>query len=277
MEIYYENTKGEKLNLVKWPYRIYKGDLLDYVWSYQYTSRRYGGRIHEFTKPVKEHKITLSVAAESRKTYHEVLEHFYRTAEVDVFRGTPGRLYVNGSYLNCYILESSKTDWEGDCDSLDNEIKIVAETPFWIEEESFYFPIQSQEAVPYTYLDYPYGYPYDYMPSQDNFALISSHFMDSEFILQFYGPCEHPLVQIGDYVYGVNTYVPEGYRAEIDSANKTVRLINGTGEWENVFHLRTLQNNVFQKIIPGKNTVQRYGAFEMVVILRNERSEPAWT
>ncbi len=276
MEIYYENTKGERLNLTEWPYRIYSGDLLDYEWGYDYTARQFGGKIYRFSKPVKEFPVELSVRADTKEAYYAALEQFYRAVEIDVVRGTPGKLYINGSYLSCYILSSAKTEWEGDTDSLDNEITVVAEYPFWIDEESKFFPAISPEALAYAYLDYPYGYPFDYMPSQGSFSLVNRHFSDSEFIITFYGSCRNPSVRIGDYVYGVNTYIPAGYRAEINSADKTVRLI-GEQAFTNVFHLRTTANSVFQKIGQGQQSVQKNGAFEMAITLRNERSEPAWT
>ena len=277
MEIYYKNTKGERLNLTEWPYRVYAGDFLDYSWEYNYTSRQFGGKIYGFTRPVREHQLTLSVKAESKAAYYGALEAFYRTVEIDVLKGIPGRLYVNGSHLNCYIIESQKTEWEGDCDSLDNEIKVVAEHPFWIEETGNFYPAVSAELVEYEYLNYPYGYAYDYMPSRGNYVVVNSHFADSEFVLQFYGPCSYPSVKIGNFVYGVNTNILAGYRAEINSADKTVRLVSDGGQDENIFHLRTTENSVFTKIEQGMLSVQKNGAFDMAVILRNERSEPRWT
>ena len=276
MQIYYENFKGDRLNLVEWPYRIYKGDILDYSWNYSYTSRQYGGKIYQLGKSIKEHKVTLSVRAKTKEEYYDALEAFYRVVDTDVLMNRPGRFYVNDSYLQCYILASTKTEWEADVDSLDNEIKIVAEHPFWIQEKVNIFPVAAKEIIEYEYLEYPYDYSFDYMPSRSNFFLLNDHFVNTKFLMQFHGPCRNPMVRVGENVYGINVDIPDGFIGEIDSVNKEVRLIDGKGAKTNIFHLRTTENNVFADIPIGKQSVQKAGAFDLTIVLKNERSEPSW-
>ena len=155
MDIYYLNAKGEKLNLVEWPYRIQTGDFLNYKRSYTFFNASYGGMIQGFNSEVSERNVVLTVSARTMDEYYNALNRFYDVVDSDVVNLTPGRLYVNGQYMRCYIFGSEKTEWEYGCNFLDNTISIVSGSPQWITEfTKSFFPLSKN--TDYPYLDYPY-------------------------------------------------------------------------------------------------------------------------
>lgn len=137
MEIYYINSIGQKLNLVSGPYRAQTGDILDYAWERSVNNY---GKITGFGKSVQEKSLTLTIFAGTKAEYDAAIDRFHEIAEYDVVTGSPGRLYVNDSYLTCYITASVKAEWEDMSGSLDNTITIATDYPWWIKEEVLTFP-----------------------------------------------------------------------------------------------------------------------------------------
>lgn len=93
MIVYYENMNGEKLNLLKAPFRTTKTDWFDADWSE--SSDGY------------EKTVTIDVFGK-RKEFQANMEQLYRIIAVDAESDSYGRLYVNGAYLRCRILKSAK-------------------------------------------------------------------------------------------------------------------------------------------------------------------------
>ena len=98
MIVYYENMNGEKLNLLKAPFRTTKTDWFDADWSE--SSDGY------------EKTVTIDVFGK-REEFQANMEHLYRIIAVDAENDTYGKLYVNGAYLRCKVLKSAKEGWKG--------------------------------------------------------------------------------------------------------------------------------------------------------------------
>lgn len=84
MIVYYENMNGEKLNLLKAPFRTTKTDWFDADWSE--SSDGY------------EKTVTIDVFGK-REEFQANMEQLYRIIAVDAENDTYGKLYVNGAYL----------------------------------------------------------------------------------------------------------------------------------------------------------------------------------
>lgn len=273
MDIYYMSAKGEKLNLIEWPYRIQTGDILNYKKSYTYSSMSHGGEILGFNSEIIEKNIVLTVSARTMEEYYTALNRFYNIVDSDVVSLTPGKLYVNGQYLRCYIFGSEKTEWEYGCNFLDNTIFIVSGKPAWITETKKSF-IPGGDGS--TGLDYPHDYPYDYAPNVSSGSILNDNYAPADFRLTIYGPAIDPMVTIGDNIYQVYTELKAGEYLVIDSQERLVEQYDVTGGMERKFNSRNKKYEIYASIPPGAHPVLWSGGFGFDLIIYMKRSEPKW-
>ena len=93
MDIYYVNSKGIRLDLLKPPYMLQTGDIFDYEWGYESVdTSALAGRITDFTRGIKEKSLTLSILNYSREAYYKAINAFHETVEYDVLNKVPGKL-----------------------------------------------------------------------------------------------------------------------------------------------------------------------------------------
>lgn len=275
MDIYYISAKGDKLNLVEWPYRIQTGDILNYKKSYTYSSMSRGGEILGFNSEITENNIVLTVSARTMEEYYTALNRFYDVVNSDVENLTQGKLYVNDQYLRCYIFGSKKTEWEYGCNFLDNTIFIVSEKPSWIREQKITY--ERKQASDTGYLDYPYDYTYDYSPNDMAVYLENTEVMPADFKLVIQGPCENPEVIIGQNKCQVMTTLSSYEYIVLNSMDRTVYKVSSTGTVTNVFESRNRSYENFAKIPQGKHIISINGTFKMEITMYMKRSEPRWT
>lgn len=278
MEIYYLSAKNEKLDLVSWPYRVQTGDILDYAWEYQSSAKRYGGKITSFNRVIQEKTLTLTISAQSKTLYYEALNLFFETAEADILNESPGKLFVNNYYTSCYIFSSVKTEWEYGIESLDNEIKLVTEYPFWCQDVTTIFYKKEELETDTEYLDYPKTYPYDYKRSDSTIGvLMNNHYAESGYQMYIQGPCIDPSITISGHLYEVKTNIADSEYMLIDSRTKTVKKYDKYGNEYDAFNSRNKDSELFQRVPAGSNLVQWSGDFGFEITLFYERSEPKWT
>lgn len=309
-DIYYENSRGEKLDLLRYPYRIQTGDLFNYEWEYTTKSTvRNTGRFEKFFRGTSAKEVVLGVMGNTIEEYHKNIDAFYEAVDSDVLGMTPGKLWFGSYYLLCYILKSEKEEWESDIGVMDNTITVVSDYPFWCRDRAYHFyasaeeimdagreeeidsTLDNMEIIP----DYPYDfgfdfitryrpakrkvlydYKYDYYRNHTVGKLDNDHFAGSDFRMIVYGPCTHPEIRIGGNVYCVSTTLYDSEYMVIDSRGRTVTRYARNGVQENLFNARDKENNVFEKIPPGKSAVKWNAQYPFDVILFQERSEPAW-
>lgn len=275
MEIYYLNARGEKLNLVEWPYRIQTGDLLNYKKEYYFSESSHGANILGFNTKISEKSITLTVSATDKKEYYAALNRFFDVVDSDTLSLTPGRLYFNGQYMRCYIFGSEKTEWEYGCNFLDNVISIVSGKPLWITEKALHF-LPGGQSIQYV-RSYPYDYPTDYSPVVLKDSIVNDNYSATDFRMTIYGPVVNPSVSIGENVYHVLTDIQAGEYLIIDTREKVVEQYDGTGGMVQKYNGRDKTHEIYAKIQPGVNTVLWDGAFGFDITTFAERSEPKWT
>lgn len=279
MEIYYLNAKGEKLNLTECPYRIQTGNILNYKKPYIFSQTSYGGEILGFNPELVEKNITLTVSAKSMAEYYAALNHFYDVVDYDVVNLIPGKLYVNGQYMRCFIFGSEKTEWEYGCNWLDNAIAIVSGTAVWITESTKSFTTAgSQAGAGYEFLDYPYDYDYDYAPDFYPPEIINiDHYADCKFLLKIYGPAIDPSVTINGIERKVYVTLEEGQYLLIDVRDKTVKriLIDGTA-LDAFDNRKKAGKSIFIPMVPGLNEIVWNHSFGFDLTIFKERSEPEW-
>ena len=279
MDIYYVNSKGIRLDLLKPPYMLQTGDIFDYEWGYESVdTSALAGRITDFTRGIKEKSLTLSILNYSREAYYKAINAFHETVEYDVLNKVPGKLYVGGQYLQCYIIEAQKSDWENDIELLDADITIVAEYPFWITERKFEFKPSTGEQTG-EYLDFDFDVQFDLLGDEKGVGNIDfEHYSFCNFLITVYGPCTNPRITIGGNIYEVKTKLDTGEYLLIDSRAGTIYRVRVNGIKVNEFDSRnTEEGSVCKKIQPGYNLISWDGTFGFDLLLYVERSEPEWT
>lgn len=236
------------------------------------------GEDNRIQKSIQSKKLLIGVTNKNKASYYAALNYFYETVGRDVIDRIPGRLYVGGSYMQCYVIASRKTNWEDDVNVLDNEIELVSDNPVWITEKSFSFhPSSSAAKAPGS--SFPFDFPFDFAGKKKGAAwLQNDHYADSHFKMTIYGESVNPKVTIGGYTYAVRTTVEKNEYLVIDSREGTVVRVQQNGTKINEFDNRSrAEQGVFKKIPEGKLNVNWSGDFGFDVLLYQERSEPQWS
>lgn len=278
-DIYYLNSAGEKLDLCSWPYMIYGGDILEYDWSYESTSNygKAGGKIKSFTKGVEKKSLNITIAGQSELLYRKAVDALADAVEYDVTNLTPGKLYVNGSYIECYVKGIKPEEWVCSCDFMDVELILSVEYPFWLREEEIFF--EKTEQLSENSKKYAYKYPWRYPNGQTQGMVHQKGIKSCDFILTIKGPAINPSVRIGDNVYGVVGTIDEyeyivintrlGYvRKYLNHAKKSV--------YQNLYDSRTRDNDIYDKLPAGMLHIKWTGEFCFTLNLIEERSLPRW-
>lgn len=276
-DIWYINSRNQKLNLTQWPYQIADNDLLSFAWSYssQSNAGMNGGKILSFTRGITTKHLMITIAADTPQQYYDAINQLNDLTGLDIMNVTPGRLQWGNQYMTCYMYGSSaQTGWNMDALQMDKDFSVVSPYPFWITERTYEFPAGAGE-----YADggrYAIQYPRRYANSMTESYLVNESPYDTQFRMSIYGPVREPLVMINGCRYYVNIQLETDEYLEIDSRNGTIYKTRVDGEKENCFHLREMDNAVFTPISSGKNRINWSGKFRFDLTLFEERSEPRW-
>ena len=276
-DIYYMNSAGQKLDLCKVPYLLETGNFLDFEWDYTTSTNfnSYGGKIDEFTKSVKSKKLQMSVFAWTEDAYKTALDTMIDTFEYDVINKTPGRLYVNGNYLRCYITGGSFEEWEDTADYMEVELTLTSEYAMWIIEREWNFAVTGNLAKGSK--QYPKRYPYRYANGTTSGKVFQRSNSPANFKIVFHGPVSDPTAIIGGLTYGlVNVDLAESEYAVIDSFSATIKKYCADGAVQNIYNARTRENSVFEKLRAGSLDVHWTGEYLLSIVVYEERSMPRW-
>lgn len=275
MIIKYVNSKGTEINLNYGPYKMLVSDLLDYEWETVEASEQITG----FQKNISEKTINIDIIKNTEKSARILMNDLTNIFETDIVNFEQGKIYVDDYYLPCFIFSSEKSNWETDF-LISCEYGIVTDYPYWIKEETYSFEkgnaIDTDIETVSIFLDYPYGYLYDYTFDGAKKYLMNNHYTSCGFKMIIYGPCLNPSITIGGNKYEIITSILEGEYLEILSAfhKRTIKKVGINGEITNEFANRN--GNPFQLIPSGSNIVSWDGEFGFDITLYQERSEPKW-
>lgn len=275
MELYYENSKGEKVNLMaNGIYAQNPEKLIESEWKYNTISNINGvGRIKNFYREIQETSLTLSIMADTKEEYNKILEQLHRITEYDVRKNVPGRLWWNDFYksVNCYA--TSYDDFDELFECVEKEIKFVSTEPVWIREKFFSFREMKSTQIDG---DYCFDYDFDYIASTANIYFENTSIAESNFEMTVYGPCDNPEITINEHRYIIYISLLENEYAKIDSKTRKIIKTSRYGEVENIFHYRDRDNNIFEKIPDGENTASWSMERGFDLKIYDERGEPIW-
>ena len=253
--------------------RIKKAGFHDYEWKPEERELTIGTEITGFSRGSQEYELILDFIG-TKKERAEHANTFFEMTERDVLNKTPGKIYLNGYYIVCYVIGAESGGRDDRTRAVQKELKILAPQPFWIAETLYNF--QNYGVSSSSNKKYPYAYPYRYANGMNNAHIVNLHFFDANFRLTIYGPVTNPQVNIGGVPHLVNIILEEGERLEIDSKSETVTKIMINGESANAFHNRKKGQQIFSRIPPGRQEVSWTGKFAFDLIVYEERSELKW-
>lgn len=278
-EIYYMNSKGEKICLNRWPYRVKRINLQNWEWDYDAVNiGDVGGKIRRIFRNVTEFDITITVCTPSNNRQQRLkdVKNLYEGLEYDAAVNSTGRLYIGPEYMQCFFKRSQKTTNQEILNALDNAFSVVSPYPMWCRDEVFNF-YQFQGGISENGLNYPYNYPYNYAADLSKSYLENANYRADDFKMVVYGPVNRPRIIIGGNTYEVAADVASGEYMVINSREKEVYKVGSTGIVTGLFNSRSKVQSIFTKIPPGKNIVLYSGGFSFDITLFHERSEPDWT
>lgn len=288
MKFYYENHKGEIIDFSKPPYLFQKLNFFD--WEYSYDND--GIKTSRFYKKPREFKGELMVFSindlqnTSKETmWEQAINDLQKILAVDVINNKNGKLHTdNGDYLSCKIIASEKKEWNVLNNFVRNDLTILTDLPFWINEQKVIISPISEELIgegEEGIKTYPYTYPYRYPLLQTETLVDVEHYTDSDFKLIVYGPTTSVNIEINNHPYIVEYPLEKGEHMVIDSRKyvpKEERLyvVRTNGEKENIFNYRGVEHSVFQKIPYGQIKIDYPRTYGLELTIFKERSEPPW-
>lgn len=257
---YYKNSRGEILDLIKYPYLTAEADWFNSDWEENDSG----------------YQMTVQVDVYGNgDDFRENMEHLYSIIAVDAEEGTYGQLYVNDTFLRCRIQSSTKEGWQGYVYS-EVELTFVAPELSWVTELSRQF-FPKSEVSGSSGLDFPYDHPFDFVNEDLGVETWEiDHVRASEFQMIMYGPCTTPHVLINGHAYAVYTDLEAGENLVIDSRSSTIYKYLSNGTMENLFNERGLADSVFEPIPSGLLRINWSGEFGFDLTLFIERREARW-
>lgn len=246
-----------------------------YNWDPKTTAQQYGAKVDRFDKKVEKYKLVLDIGGgiEEKKA---ILNELHAAFDSDIFAMSPGKLVHGDYYILCYISKST-TSYTNPYTT--NEVEVYCPYPFWIKENTFEFLPQEDTADANTFLEYEYGFDYDYMSVESGQGQIRNPGAgDANFRVIVYGPAIDPVITIDSRVIGVYTTIAAGEYLIIDSRDNTVIRRMNNGEKVNLYNSRVKTGtSIFDKISSGIHSVIWAGTYGFDFTVFEERSEPAWS
>ena len=203
IEVRYVSSNGREYNLITDHIRPTSGTFHSYEWKANEAEIENGTEVYAWTKDPITYQITVTVRgsiSERKRILNELTSAF----EYDIANISPGRLYFDEYYIECFAKSGENTISDTAITRSDFKINLYCPYAFWIKEETKSFFKDESKNSEYEYLAYPYGYSYDYSkPGQGAENWYINHHRNSHFKMVVYGPCANPRIMIGDHIYEV--------------------------------------------------------------------------
>ena len=265
----FENHLGQKLIGLENGVYLNSNDLRDYSWNYDTLN----GRISRFYKSMKNRKIPLIVYCDSDEKAVDIKNRLFELSETDIEAKKPGKIYIGDYYLNGYITESKKSDYNLKKRLCRIELTFTSEDDKWYSMKKHTFVSGDDEAIS---IGGNTDYPYDYALPLKGRNIVCDTVNKSAFQLLIYGEAVNPSVIIGGHTYAINGSVGKGETLLIDSLTKTITLTTAYGTQINWFDKRNREQYIFEPIPAGQNAVSWLGTFGFDLTVIEQRSEPKW-
>lgn len=278
MEILYRNSDNTKIiDFSGGSYEISDIDVFRHEFQYIVENEK----ITEFKTGVQEYSIDANVVDTEEKSWKSLYADMNAVFCRDILLEKPGALYVNGSYMNCYVFASKPREIFEDWGFQTTELKIVTDRPVWTEEQQISIQPITESEEPADNNTYPYTYPYTYGSPSKTTSINIDHYAASDFRMIVYGPTANVSVTINGHIYHVEYPLESGEYMVIDSRSflppdERIYVVRQNGERVNVFNYRDPVYSIFEKIPAGDITIDYSRKYGIDLIIFKERSEPKW-
>lgn len=220
----------------------------------------------------KEYSFSLYLKGDDFIKNMEDLRKFFAS---DIEQLKPGRLYLNDSYIECYLIESDNPTPNQYRDGEILNLTVLALTPLWITEKEFNFSIHS-EKTDIEGFKLPMRFPMHFVANSKQAIVENELSANTLSRIEFYGPVTDPTILIDDYPYSIKGTLLDNERYVIDQRDKTVVKITAEGDIVNSFHLRQKSPSVFEPIPKGDHIVNYDGTFSVRIVLFEGSVTPNW-
>ena len=248
-------------------------DLLDHEWSYEID----GQHVRKLRLEAREATLRIGMWGGSLAERTRL----YRTLDADAMAAECGTLAFHGYSLRVLPVAASLDAWWFADGIEEREVTLLAPRPMWCRDVTRPFPITSGSGTDQADLDHPYDYPHDWRRGSTARRISVNTVGEAEFRLIVYGPATHPSVIVAGNRYEVDVSVPDGSRLELDTRDRTVRVIGRSGDVTNAFDARVRGRRgggsyAFQPLPAGESQVTSDNTFGFDIVIHDERTEPAW-
>lgn len=274
MRIAYVNSQGKSFDFTNNRYiKIEDADLHKVSHGYTGRSLIIGTTVDQITKEPCTYGIKLLFLG-SAKTRAKNLDELADATAYDREHLKMGKLIRDEWSIECYILEEDGYPDDKRPGTTAKDISFFCPRPIWTKESVYSFV--STEIASSHNKNYPAKYPYRYANSDGDGYIINPNFMESNFMINIFGPVVNPQICIGENAYMLNIILEDGEYVTIDSRSKTVVKVLNNGDKVNAFHNRKKGTEFFKKVQPGRQYVSWTGKFMFDITIYEERSEPKW-
>ena len=278
MTLIYESSNGERFNLMQSPIFCQNPEALAAT-DWKYTASAGPGvkpRISKIYRPAKEHSLTLAVFADDAEEFNAIMRKLHEAFETDVRSKRPGKMWWGDYYKPVYIVATEHAEFDEDFEETEEAVTVIALSQYWISPaKGEYRAAESQETE--EWLDYAFDYAADYKKALTVSKLQNDSMFESDFALTIYGPCQNPVITIGEAPYALTVSLGSGERVTVDSSAQTIRRTSSKGVEENAFRTWTdKEHYIFRKIPPGRVAVGWSKLFDFDLTVFRERNTPEW-
>lgn len=274
MQIYYQSSEGQLIDLISRPYMMLTDTgLFNYERKYTQLGNAFP-YIADWANDMVVQPFKIVITADNENEYLQNIARLTEVFDRDIGLKQSGRLYVGDWYLDCYIFSSTKLSKYLKTLKTTVEFQLVAEDGDWKSLHSISFNPENAQII--DGYDYSYDYPFDYGYKHYDTRLDNSDsYIDSDIRITIYGHCTNPEITIGDNIYRLNeTTIGINEKVIIDSTNHTITRFRSDGSTENLFDYRDRANDIFAKVTTGINQVDWDNSFRFDVDLIPRRAEP---
>lgn len=269
----YVNSRGDEARFGgrEGPWRF--GQLNIFDTAPEYTS--VGGTVTGFHSGIR----AMSLAAVMREGSAAELDRLVDVLSYDLAVGEAGTLWAGGSFMRCWFAGWELSEW-GHYDSMAVlDCTVLSDRPVWVRSAEQTLTVREESGGG---LDYPHGYPHDYLYGAGASQVVTNPFMlPAKLDIAIAGPCASPYVIVGGNRYQVMTSVDKGslllVRGYGPRRGCVVRASDGSER--SVFAQRVAEEgaDLFAEVPPGRSVAAWSGAYNVTLTMYEERWTPAWS
>ncbi len=224
-------------------------------------------------KQIKTYNLPCKIRCITDEQGQKVKERLYRIAEKDVLANKPGRIWIAGYYMWCWVTESKKDRYLVKNRVSDITLVITTDKPYWIKEYKYEYRHSVELA---DGLNFPFNFPHNLGFGGAHGQIITTDFRLCDFKIVIYGAVNNPEIRVGNNRYKVNYSIGIGDTIEIDSIKKTLIKSDAYGNTESILFYRDASSYIFEKIDTENTSVLWDNTFNFDIIIYDTRSEPTW-